>query len=139
MDQDARDSQGLILLVEDDSNQVLFLQRALAKARITNALHVVRNGEQAVLYLANRSNEAPSLVLLDLNVPRIRGMKVLEWIRAHPESREIPVVVVTSSIDPADRRRADELGVLAYLCKPVCAEGLLELLDTVPWLHLVRE
>jgi CheY-like chemotaxis protein len=135
----ARDSQGLILLVEDDANQVLFLKRALAKAKITNALQVARNGEQAILYLSNRSNEAPSLVLLDLKVPRIRGMKVLEWMRGRPELKEMPVVVVTTSIEPDDRRRADQLGVLAYLCKPVCAEGLLELMDMVPWLHLVRE
>ena len=139
MEEPSRDSQGLILLVEDDPNQVLFLKRALAMSKITNPLRVVTNGEQAILYLSNRSNEAPSLVLLDLIVPRIRGMKVLEWMRGRPESRETPVVVVTSSIEPNDRRRADQLGVLAYLCKPICAEGLLELMDTVPWLHLIRE
>jgi CheY-like chemotaxis protein len=139
VEEPARDSLGLILLVEDDPNQVLFLKRALAKAKITNPLRVVTNGEQALLYLSNRLNEVPSLVLLDLMVPRIRGMKVLEWMRGRPELRDIPVVVVTSSIETDDRRRADELGVLAYLCKPICAEGLLELMDTVPWLHLIRE
>jgi CheY-like chemotaxis protein len=135
---DARDPQGLILLVEDDPNQVLFLERALAKVKISNPLRVAKNGEQAVLYLADRSNEPPSLVLLDLKVPRIRGMKVLEWIRGQPDLRETPVVVITTSIEPADRRRADELGVLAYLCKPVYAEGLLELMGMVPWLRPVR-
>jgi len=52
--------------------------------------------------------------------------------------KDTPVVVVTTSIEPDDRRRADELGVLAYICKPVYAEGLLELMDLVPWLRPVR-
>jgi len=134
----ARDPQGLILLVEDDPNQVLFLKRALDRAHITNPLRVATNGEQAILYLFDRSHEPPALVLLDLKVPRVRGLKVLEWIRAQPDLRETPVVVVTTSIEPEDRRRADQLGVLAYLCKPVSAEGLLELMDLVPWLHLAR-
>jgi CheY-like chemotaxis protein len=138
VDQAARDSRGLILLVEDDPNQVLFLKRALGKVNITNPLRVATNGEKAILYLADRSHEPPSLVLLDLKVPRVKGMKVLEWIRSQPDLRETPVVVVTSSIEPDDRRRADELGVLAYLCKPVYAEGLLELMDMVPWLHLAQ-
>jgi CheY-like chemotaxis protein len=137
MVRDAYDPQGLILLVEDDPNQVLFLERALGKVKITNPLRVAKNGEQAVLYLADRSHEPPSLILLDLKVPRIRGMKVLEWLRGQPDLRETPVVVITTSIEPDDRRRADELGVLAYLCKPVYAEGLLELMETVPWLRPV--
>ena len=126
------------MLVEDDPNQVLFLERALAKIKIANPLRVATNGQQAVMYLADKSNEAPSLILLDLKVPRVRGMKVLEWIRSQPDLRETPVVVVTTSIEPDDRRRADELGVLAYLCKPVFADGLLELMDLVPWLRPVQ-
>ena|SRR5687767_10037948 len=138
MNPSEKDPEGLILLVEDDPNQVLFLKRALGKLKISNPLRVATNGEQAVSYLSDRSNEPPSLVLLDLKVPRIRGMRVLEWMRGQPDLKEIPVVVVTSSIEPDDRRRADELGVVAYLCKPVSADGLLELLDMVPWLHLAR-
>ena len=138
MNPSSKDPQGLILLVEDDPNQVLFIQRALGKVNITNPLRVATNGEKAVAYLSDRSNEPPSLVLLDLKVPRVRGMQVLEWIRSQPDLRETPVVVVTSSIEPEDRRRADELGVLAYLCKPVYPDGLLELMEMVPWLHLAR-
>jgi CheY-like chemotaxis protein len=126
------------LLVEDDPNQVLFLERALAKVHISNPLRVAKTGEQAVLYLADRSNEPPSLVLLDLRVPRVKGLKVLEWIRSQPDLKDTPVVIVTSSIEPDDRRRADQLGVVAYLCKPVNAEGLLELMEMVPWLRPVQ-
>jgi CheY-like chemotaxis protein len=138
LDYSARDPHGLILLVEDDPNQVIFLERALAKVKISNPMRVAKNGEQAVLYMADRTNEAPALVLLDLKVPRIKGLKVLEWIRGQPDLKDTPVVVVTTSIEPDDRRRADELGVLAYICKPVYAEGLLELMDLVPWLRPVR-
>ena len=134
MIQPNRDSHGLILLVEDDPNQVIFLKRSLAKLQIPNPLHVVTNGQDAILYMADPSNPAPSLVLLDLLVPRIRGFKVLEWMRSRPELKDIPVAVVTTSIEPMDRRRADQLGVVAYLCKPVFPEGLQELLDSVPWL-----
>jgi CheY-like chemotaxis protein len=132
----AKDHEGLVLLVEDDPNHVLIIQRAFSKARITNPLHVCANGERAVTYLSDRENTPPSLILLDLRMPRIRGLKVLEWMRGKPELKDTPVVVLTSSIEPEDRRRADELGVVAYLCKPVNAEGLRELVDTVPQLHV---
>ena len=134
MNQNLGESEHLILLVEDDPNQVIFLKRAFAKLRISNPLHVVTKGQGAILYMANAVHPRPSLVLLDLIVPRVRGLKVLEWMRGRPELKDIPVVVMTSSIEPADRRRSDELGVLAYLCKPVFPEGLQELLGAIPWL-----
>jgi len=121
-----------ILLIEDDPNQVIFLRRSFAKLGISNPLQVVTNGQDAIILLSTPSNPPPALVLLDLLVPRIRGFKVLEWMRSRPELRDTPVAVVTSSIEPMDRRRADQLGVVAYLCKPVFPEGLKELLDSVP-------
>lgn len=132
------ESSGLILLVEDDPNQVIFIRRSFDKVHIPNPLHVVTNGQDAILYMADPANPPPALVLLDLLVPRIRGFKVLEWMRSRPELKDIPVAVVTSSIEPMDRRRADQLGVVAYLLKPVFPEGLKELLDTVPWLTARR-
>lgn len=118
-----------ILLVEDDPDQVFFLRRALEKLKVDRPLHVVTNGEQAILALSDRTQPRPSLLLLDLRVPRIGGLRILEWVRAQPTLRDLPVVVVTTSIEPEDRREADRLGVLAYLCKPVDADGLQEVLD----------
>jgi len=129
---------GPILLIEDDPNEVLFLRRSFAKLGISKSLQVVTNGQDAIILLANPTNPAPSLVLLDLLVPRIRGFKVLEWMRSRPELKDTPVAVVTTSIDPMDRRRADQLGVVAYLCKPVFPEGLKELVETIPWLTSQR-
>jgi CheY-like chemotaxis protein len=132
------ESNGLVLLIEDDPNQVIFIRRSFAKLHLSNPLHVVTNGQDAILYMADPAKPRPSLILLDLLVPRIRGFKVLEWMRSRPELKDIPVAVVTSSIEPEDRRRADQFGVVAYLCKPVFPEGLQELLDSVPWLAARR-
>jgi CheY-like chemotaxis protein len=139
MAEQPRNPDGLVLVVEDDRNQIHFLKRAFARLRIPNPLHVVADGQQAVLYLSDKSHPPPALVLLDLMIPRVRGLKVLEWMRLQPELRDTPVVIVTTSIEPEDRRRADQLGVLAYLCKPVFAEGLRELMDMVPWLEPARD
>jgi CheY-like chemotaxis protein len=137
--QSRRESSGAILLVEDDSNQVIFLQRALDKLKIGNPLHVATRGDQAIVYLSDRTKPPPSLVLLDLRVPRVSGLRILDWMRTQPDLRDTPVVVVTSSIEPDDRRIADRLGVVAYLCKPVSTEGIQELMDMVPWLQWARQ
>ncbi len=129
-----KESLGPILLVEDDPDQIFFLRRALGKLNVAHPLHVATNGEQAVLYLSQKDHPRPSLLLLDLKVPRIGGLRVLEWVRHQPDLRDVPAVVVTTSIEPDDRRRADQLGVVAYICKPVDAEGLREVMD-LPAVH----
>jgi CheY-like chemotaxis protein len=137
--QSRRESSGVILLVEDDSNQVIFLRRALDKLKVTNPVQVATTGDQAIVLLSDRSSPPPSLVLLDLRVPRVSGLRILDWMRKQPELRDTPVVIVTSSIEPEDRRLADQLGAIAYLCKPVSAEGVQELMDMVPWLQWARQ
>jgi len=131
-------SEFLILMVEDEPDQVLFTQRALEKANLVNPLRIVSNGEQAIAYLSGKvpyadrkANPLPSLILLDLKLPRIGGLEVLAWIRSQPKLKSIPVVVLTSSINPKDRERADQLGVSSYLCKPVDSEGLLEMMKSL--------
>ncbi|HVE43173.1 MAG TPA: sigma-70 family RNA polymerase sigma factor [Planctomycetota bacterium] len=128
----------LILMVEDEPDQVLFTQRALEKANLVNPLRIVSNGQKAIAYLSGKdeyadrqANPLPSLILLDLKLPRIGGLDVLAWIRAQPKLKNIPVVVLTSSINPKDRERADQLGVSSYLCKPVDSEGLLEMMKSI--------
>jgi CheY-like chemotaxis protein len=132
---EANEPIGPIFLVEDDADQIFFLKRALAKLGVTCPLEVFTNGEKAILALSMKGAPRPSLLLLDLRVPRIGGLRILEWVRSQPDLRDIPAVVLTSSIEPDDRRQADRLGVIAYLCKPVDAEGLRELLD-LPAVHL---
>lgn len=115
-----------ILLVEDDSNDVLLIQRAFQKAGLRNSLKVVRDGEQAIDYLSGHGNYAnrerfpvPFMVLLDLRMPGTDGFAVLEWIRSDPTLNRLLVVVLTSSNLQADIDKAYELGANSYLVKPV--------------------
>src|SRR5437879_3159953 len=99
----------VILLVEDDPDDVFFLQEAFKRNDMADALRVVRDGEEAFAYLLGQAAYAdrrryplPSLTLLDLKLPRKSGLEVLEWRRQQPEMRRIPVIVLTSSQSKAD-------------------------------------
>ncbi len=123
-----------LLLVEDKSNDVLLIRRALGKAGIANPLQVVGDGDQAVAYLAGDGPFAdrerfplPGVVLLDLKLPRRSGLEVLEWLRGQPGLKRLPVVVLTSSAESRDINRAYDLGANSYLVKPVDFDALLQL------------
>ncbi|WP_438480064.1 response regulator [Oleiharenicola lentus] len=114
-----------ILLVEDNPDDLDLALRALAKTNLANEVVVVRDGEQAVNYLfrkgdyANRTQGNPAVVLLDLKLPKIDGIEVLERIKAEPTLRTVPVVMLTSSKMESDLTRAYALGVNAYVVKPI--------------------
>ena len=115
-----------ILLVEDDSNDVLLLQRAFRRAGLTQSLQVVSDGDQAVCYLSGDGEYSdrarhpmPALILLDLKLPRRSGLEVLEWLRAQPpQIKNLPVIVLTSSRLSEDVDRAYGLGANSYMAKP---------------------
>jgi CheY-like chemotaxis protein len=134
-----------ILHVEDDPNDVLLVARAFRKAETAANVQVVNDGEQAVHYLSGTNSFAkreqfplPSLVLLDLKLPRKSGIEVLEWLRSQPLVKRIPVVMLTSSRQPVDINRAYDLGVNAYLVKPVNFDSLVDMLKTLDsfWLRV---
>lgn len=115
-----------ILLVEDNPDDVELTRIALAEAKIANPLHVVGNGAEALDYLFRRGAHAgqedggqPSLVLLDLNMPRMDGREVLQAIRAESRTRSLPVVVMTTSAEPFDVEACYSLGANSYIRKPV--------------------
>ena len=112
-----------VLLVEDDPGDVLMTQEAFADYKIANRLTVVSNGEDAISYMRKRDRFAdattPDLVLLDLNLPRRDGREVLQDIKADPELRRIPVVILTTSEAEADVIAAYDLHANAYVRKPV--------------------
>ena len=112
-----------VLLVEDDPGDVLMTQEAFADYKIANRLNVVSNGEDAISYMRKRDRFAdattPDLVLLDLNLPRRDGREVLQDIKADPELRRIPVVILTTSEAEEDVISAYDLHANAYVRKPV--------------------
>ncbi len=125
-----------ILLAEDDPNDVLLLQRAFQKAGLREQLKIVRDGEQAIEYLAGRGNYAdrnryplPFMLLLDLKMPGTDGFEVLQWLRAEPSLKRLLVVVLTSSNLQADVDRAYDLGANSYLVKPVEFDQMVNLIQ----------
>jgi len=112
----------LLILIEDDANDVLLFQKAIAKSGLDVELVVLRDGEKAIAYLAGDldTNAAlnPDLVLLDLKLPRKSGFEVLEWIKSHPNLHSTPVVILSSSKQTQDVDHAYKLGANSYLVKP---------------------
>ncbi|MFL9899444.1 response regulator [Paraburkholderia fungorum] len=116
---------GRILLVEDDPRDVELTLAALAEYNLANDVVVTRDGKEALDYLycrgqfSARSSENPAVLLLDLKLPRVDGLQVLEKIKSDEHLKIIPVVVLTSSHEEKDMVRSYKLGVNAYVVKPV--------------------
>lgn len=132
-----------ILLVEDNEDDVILVQRSLRKAGVTAPVHVVRDGDEAIAFLerAAVAPSLPALVLLDLKLPRRSGLEVLAWIRAHQGLASLPVVMFTTSTQDADVGEAYRLGANSYLKKPATVQETTDLLKTAGlyWLvHNVR-
>jgi CheY-like chemotaxis protein len=134
-----------ILLVEDDPNDVELIQLSLNSYNFVNQIDVVEDGEQALHYLLGRDGNLPlqplpRLVLLDLKLPKINGIKVLETIRQHPRTRQLVVVVMTSSAEDRDLDACYDLGVNSYIVKPLDFQQFVEVARKVGfyWMMLNR-
>lgn len=113
-------SQGVILLVEDNEDDVALTRRAFKKNHITNELVVMRDGVEALDYLfAREPAEMPAVILLDLKLPRVDGIEVLRRLRADPRTALLRVVVLTSSKEEQDVFQCYSLGANSYIRKPV--------------------
>jgi two-component system response regulator len=115
----------VILLVEDDADDEALTVRSLSEHRVTDKVVVVRDGVEALEYLfcegsyAGRTPIAPAVVLLDLQLPKLDGLEVLERLRADDRTMLLPVVILTSSDEPRDVHRGYALGANSYVRKPV--------------------
>ena len=116
----------VVLIAEDDDGHILLLRRAFEQFGYAGAIQYVRDGEDAVAYLAgegkfHRRSEfpLPDFLLLDLKMPRMNGLEVLAWVRAQPTLAQLRTVVLTTSDDLRDIRKAYELGAASFLTKPV--------------------
>jgi CheY-like chemotaxis protein len=118
-----------ILLVEDDEVDVMNVQRSFKKNNISNPLYLAGNGVEALEMLRNGSVPTQNrLILLDINMPKMNGIEFLRVLRADPELRASPVVVLTTSNDDKDRMESFELNVAGYLLKPVTFSSFVELM-----------
>ena len=132
-----------ILLVEDNPGDIRLLQEAFKEGGLTCTLHIARDGEQAMAFLNREGSYAksprPSLVLLDLNLPRKDGREVLAEIKSERELRSIPVVVFSTSTNPEDINRAYNLQANCYIVKPGDLDSLIDLSKLLEcfWLRAV--
>ncbi|MDA8169642.1 MAG: response regulator [Nitrospiraceae bacterium] len=133
-----------ILLVEDNPGDVFLIKEALSDGKIRNELHVVTDGEEATEYLYKQGRHMgahrPELILLDLNLPRKSGREVLEEIKADPELKSIPVVVLTTSKAEEDILKSYNLHANCYITKPVDLEQFLNVVKSIEdfWLTIVK-
>jgi len=121
-----------ILLIEDNSNDIELLIRAMKKHNLINVMKVLRDGQEAIDYLmgtgecAGKPRYYPKVILLDLKLPKVSGLEVLQKIRSTPETKMLPVVVLTSSQEDPDVKECYKLGVNSYIVKPVEFDKFLE-------------
>ncbi|WP_347157968.1 response regulator [Pontibacter chitinilyticus] len=112
-----------ILLVEDDYLDIMNVERELKKINITYPIHVSRNGKEALNMLRGEGTEkitpAPSVILLDINMPKMNGLEFLAELRREPEFSHIPVFIMTTSNEETDRLAAQRLNVSGYIVKPL--------------------
>ncbi|MFN3737521.1 response regulator [Hydrogenophaga sp.] len=122
-----------ILLVEDNPMDLDLTLRAFNKRRFINAIEVARDGEEALAYVArwDAGEPIPAVILLDINMPKVNGLEVLEQLKRHPVYRRIPVVVLTSSREDRDLATAYDLGVNSYIEKPVSFNKFMEVADQI--------
>jgi len=134
-----------ILVVEDSPSDAELTMRALKQQKLTNKLHWVKDGEEALEFIfatgaySDRSlNSKPKIILLDLKLPKVDGLEVLRKVRADPRTNTIPIVVLTSSNEDRDRVESYKLGVNSYIQKPVDFDGFIKSVSDIGlyWLLL---
>jgi CheY-like chemotaxis protein len=136
-----------ILMADDDDDDRMLAQKALRGSRLANDMRFVVDGEDLMRYLRRQAPYAngldaprPGIVLLDLNMPKMDGREALSEIKADPDLRHIPVVVLTTSRAEEDIIRTYDLGVNSFITKPVTFEGLVEVMQTLShyWFEIVE-
>ena len=132
-----------ILLIEDSPADILLTREAFEESRILNTLHVAEDGVQAMDFLrkcgAYASAPRPDLILLDLNLPRKNGREVLAEIKADPDLKKIPIVVLTTSSAEEDVLKAYDLSANCYVVKPVGFDNFMEAMQSIRhfWFSIV--
>lgn len=120
-----------ILLVEDDTVDAMTVKRAMREIDVSNTLVHVVNGEEALKYLHDPDNPRPTIILLDINMPKMNGIEFLKIAKGEPEIQNIPVVVLTTSSNDRDILQTFHLSVAGYMLKPVDYEDFVETIRVI--------
>jgi len=125
-------------LIEDDPGDVLLTTEAFESSRVTNVVRVISDGAQAIeqLRASAATGTAPDLILLDLNLPKVDGPEILEFVKGHPHLRRIPVVVLTTSAAEEDIVRTYDRHANAYITKPVDVARFLDVVRQIDDFYL---
>ncbi len=134
----------LILMADDDPDDRLMAKEALEASGLRNEMRFVEDGVELMHYLNQEASyqdaPRPGLILLDMNMPRKNGREALAELKAHPDFKRIPVVILTTSQADEDIKLGYDLGASSYITKPVTFEGLVAVMQTLGnyWLEIVR-
>jgi CheY-like chemotaxis protein len=134
----------VILMADDDADDRLMAKEALEVSGLLNEIRFVEDGVELVNYLEQRGKyhdaPRPGLILLDMNMPRKNGREVLKELKAHPDFKRIPVVILTTSQADEDIKLGYDLGASSYITKPVTFDGLVAVMQTLGnyWTQIVR-
>jgi CheY-like chemotaxis protein len=125
-----------VLLVEDNRDDIALTQMAFRTCQLSNELVVVSDGSEALDFLFSRGryidhSQEPALILLDLNIPRISGLEVLQQIRSNERTNSIPVLILTSSVEENDREEGIHLGANSFFVKPVDFDEFIGLVKQI--------
>lgn len=136
-----------ILIADDDADDRMLIEDAFRESRLSNPLAFVENGEELLHYLRGEGKfagcngeQAPRLILLDLNMPKMDGRTALGHLKSDPDLRRIPVVVLTTSKAEEDILRTYDLGVSSFITKPVTFQGLVDVVRALNsyWIEIVE-
>ncbi|MDO9261155.1 MAG: response regulator [Flavobacteriaceae bacterium] len=122
-----------ILLVEDNPVDIDLTLRAFKLRKLANPIIVARDGEEAIDMMHDflEKNNLPTVILLDLKLPKVHGLEVLKVLKSHQDFKKIPIVILTTSADNTDINTAYELGANSYIVKPVNFEKFIEVVEKI--------
>jgi len=119
-----------VLLIEDDADDVELLQEAFANNGVVHTMQVINDGGQVSGYLHANKNY-PDVIVMDLNLPKVHGKEILKEIKSAPVYDKIPVIILTTSSSPEDRKYTLNLGANDYLIKPTTSKGLYNVVSVI--------
>jgi CheY-like chemotaxis protein len=128
-----------IVIIEDNPMDVDLTLRAFNQHHLANPIHILRDGEEALTYFQNNSEDAekPAVIFLDLHLPKVDGLEVLSNIRKNPVYCNVPVVILTTSMEDRDVQQAYKLGANSYIVKPVDFDGFIDVAKNIQLYWLV--